>query len=120
MRPLARSASKSPIALRAALHGAAARNAWRTHQAAGSLPAPLRPLWLIEPPLALSERNNRPFWESPLSLLAGPERIESGWWDSKLVLRDYFIAEDASHRLVWIFRERLNASGAWYLHGRFG
>ena len=120
VRPLARSASKSPIALRAALHGAAARNAWRTHQAAGSLPAPLRPLWLIEPPLALSERNNRPFWESPLSLLAGPERIESGWWDSKLVLRDYFIAEDASHRLVWIFRERLNASGAWYLHGRFG
>lgn len=104
-----RPAPQSPIALRAALHSAA-----------GSLPAPLRPLWLIEPPLTLSERNNRPFWESPLSLLAGPERIESGWWDDKLVLRDYFIAEDTSHRLVWIFRERLSASGAWYLHGRFG
>lgn len=81
----------------------------------------LRPLWLLEPPVALSERNNRPFWESPLSLLAGPERIESGWWDEALVMRDYFIAEDSSHRLLWIFRERHpGARQAWYLHGRFG
>ncbi len=84
-------------------------------------PPGLRPLWLIDPPLALSERNNRPFWESPLSLLAGPERIESGWWDDSLVMRDYFIAEDSSHRLLWIFRERQPSStSAWYLHGRFG
>lgn len=81
----------------------------------------LRPIWLLDPPVALSERNNRPFWESPLSLLAGPERIESGWWDDHLMLRDYFIAEDSAHRLLWIFRERLSQSGvAWYLHGRFG
>lgn len=81
----------------------------------------LRPLWLLESPIALSERNNRPFWESPLSLLAGPERIESGWWDEALIMRDYFIAEDSSHRLLWIFRERHQLSGhAWYLHGRFG
>jgi protein ImuB len=69
---------------------------------------------------ACRARNNRPFWESPLSLVAGPERIESGWWDERLVLRDYFIAEDTSHRLLWVYRERLQASGAWYLHGRFG
>ena len=81
----------------------------------------LRPLWLLQSPVALSERNNRPFWESPLSLLAGPERIESGWWDEALVMRDYFIAEDSSHRLLWIYRERHPVSGhAWYLHGRFG
>lgn len=115
------SPSRTPSRLHAALHTAAARKAWSTHATAPSpLLVQLRPLWLIEPPIALSERNNRPFWESPLSLVAGPERIESGWWDERLVLRDYFIAEDASHRLLWVYRERLQASGAWYLHGRFG
>ncbi len=80
-----------------------------------------RPLWLLKAPLALSERNNRPFWESPLVLLAGPERIESGWWDDRLVQRDYFIAEDSSHRMLWIFRERQPQSGnGWFLHGHFG
>lgn len=117
----ARPRSPPPEGLRSALHSTAARRAWDTQRTAvGCLSATLRPLWLIEPPVVLTERNNRPFWESPLSLLAGPERIESGWWDERLVLRDYFIAEDASHRLVWIFRERLSASGTWYLHGRFG
>jgi len=113
--------SRTPGRRRSAVHGAAAHRAWGAHATpAQPGPAQLRPLWLIEPPIALSERNNRPFWESPLSLLAGPERIESGWWDERLVLRDYFIAEDTSHRLLWVFRERLQASGTWYLHGRFG
>ena len=114
-------ALRSPTRLHSALHSAAARKAWSAPSAASPPPpALLRPLWLIEPPIALAERNNRPFWESPLSLVAGPERIESGWWDERLVLRDYFIAEDTSHRLLWVYRERLQASGAWYLHGRFG
>ncbi len=114
--------SRSTPRLRTATHGNAARRAWESqHPSQAALASLLRPLWLIDPPVALSERNNRPFWESPLSLLAGPERIESGWWDDKLVLRDYFIAEDTSHRLLWIFRERLSDTGkAWYLHGRFG
>ncbi len=82
-----------------------------------------RPLWLLGQPVALSERNNRPWWHSPLRLLAGPERIEAGWWDGALVQRDYFIAEDETHTLYWIFRERLSADSprrGWFLHGRFG
>ena len=28
-----------------------------------------------------------------LELLAGPERIESGWWDGADVQRDYYVAQ---------------------------
>ncbi len=86
----------------------------------GALP---RPLWMLEKPQALTERNNRPYGHGPLTLLAGPERIESGWWDSRLVQRDYFIASDESDMLLWIYRERLPEAGArhgWFLQGRFG
>ncbi|MEZ5604746.1 MAG: DNA polymerase Y family protein [Burkholderiaceae bacterium] len=82
-----------------------------------------RPLWLLREPIAISERNNRPWWHSALTLLAGPERIEGGWWDASLVQRDYFIAEDEGHVLYWIYRERLapdDARRGWFVHGRFG
>lgn len=87
---------------------------------AGAMP---RPIWLLPQPIALSERGNRPCWHSPLTLLAGPERIEGGWWDGRLVQRDYFIAEDESNRMFWIYRERLpqgSSRQGWYLQGRFG
>jgi len=85
-----------------------------------------RPLWLLHTPVALAERNTRPFWHGPLALVAGPERIETGWWDGNLVERDYFVAENDEHILVWIFRSRTGRSnqgsgpGTWYLHGLFG
>ena len=86
-----------------------------------------RPLWLLDTPEPLVERDGRPCWQGPLTLLAGPERIESGWWDEQPVQRDYFVAEDDAHRLLWIYRERLPASrptrgtrSGWFLHGRFG
>src|SRR5690606_19402208 len=82
-----------------------------------------RPLWLLHDPLRLGERNNQPWWGTPLALLAGPERIETGWWDQSLVQRDYFIAADAHHVLYWIYRERTAPGGAspgWYMQGRFG
>ncbi|TXH53439.1 MAG: DNA polymerase Y family protein [Burkholderiaceae bacterium] len=87
---------------------------------AGALP---RPLWLLPSPIALQERNNRPYWHGPLTLLAGPERIESGWWDSRLIQRDYFIASDDSDMLLWIYRERLPAADSrqgWFVQGKFG
>lgn len=58
-----------------------------------------------------------------MQLLAGPERIESGWWDGALALRDYFIARAGDGALVWIYRTRLpsaDTADAWFLHGRFG
>ena len=78
----------------------------------------LRPLWLLEQPQALEENGSIPCHHGPLKLLAGPERIESGWWDGADVARDYFIARAADEALLWVYRER-SPAGAWYLHGIF-
>ncbi|MCC6212050.1 MAG: DNA polymerase Y family protein [Burkholderiales bacterium] len=67
-----------------------------------------RPLWLLEPPRRLAE--------GEFVLLAGPERIESGWWDGAEARRDYFIARTGEASLAWIYRER---EGGWFLHGYF-
>ncbi len=75
-----------------------------------------RPLWLIQPPRRLRETSGVPHGEGPLELLAGPERIESGWWDGGDVARDYFIARAAGTALLWVYRE---PGGGWYLHGLF-
>jgi protein ImuB len=76
-----------------------------------------RPMWLLESPRPLAEIGARPHHEGPLELLAGPERIESGWWDGGEVTRDYFVARTQNEALVWIYRER--GGGGWYLHGLF-
>jgi protein ImuB len=78
-----------------------------------------RPLWLLARPQPLREVAAIPYHEGPLSMLAGPERIESGWWDGHDVTRDYFVACNPAQSLVWVYRER-NASPAWHLHGIFG
>ena len=76
-----------------------------------------RPFWLLDAPRPLSEKNAVPLHEDgPLTLLAGPERIESGWWDGGDVKRDYFIARTPREALVWVYRER---QAGWYLHGIF-
>jgi protein ImuB len=67
-----------------------------------------RPLWLLDPPRRLAE--------GEFALLAGPERIESGWWDEAEARRDYFIARTGEASLAWIYRER---QGHWFLHGYF-
>ena len=61
----------------------------------------------------------------PLRLLAGPERIEAGWWDGPAAARDYFIAGTPAGVLVWIYRTRLpqapaQAESGWVLQGWFG
>jgi protein ImuB len=65
-----------------------------------------RPLWLLAP---------RKLDEGAFSALAGPERIESGWWDGDEASRDYFIARLDAGSIGWVYRE----NGAWYLHGLF-
>ena len=71
-----------------------------------------RPLWLTDPPRRLAEGD--------FALLAGPERIESGWWDGAEARRDYFIARTGESSLAWIYRERgAQAGGDWFLHGFF-
>jgi protein ImuB len=83
---------------------------------------PARPAWLLRQPIALLTRQDKPFYQSPLTLLAGPERIEAGWWDDALATRDYFIACNDSHLLLWIYRERQGVDQTepgWFLHGFF-
>ena len=77
-----------------------------------------RPLWLLEPPQALPERNALPQWDGPVALLSGPERIESGWWDGHDCSRDYYLASGPHQELLWLFHERRDPRG-WYLHGLF-
>ena len=82
-----------------------------------------RPLWLLSEPIPLAEHQHRPVYGTPLTLLSGPERIESGWWDGQWAERDYFIARDEQHALLWIFRPRApdpSCRDRWYLHGKFG
>jgi len=84
---------------------------------------PTRPVWLLASPQPLPERQLRPLLEGrPLQLLAGPERIETGWWDGDPAARDYFIAQARDGALVWVYRSRLALSEehGWFLHGRFG
>lgn len=82
-------------------------------------PFAARPFWLLEQPLPLTLHAHRPFYGSPLRLLSGPERIESGWWDGALALRDYFIAQGDEGACYWIYRERDAGSARWFLHGLF-
>ena len=85
-----------------------------------------RPFWLLPKPEPIAERGGRPWRNGPLRLLAGPERIESGWWDAGEsglknagdARRDYFVALTADGRWAWVFRE-LRAPGGWFLHGWF-
>lgn len=81
-----------------------------------------RPLWLLERPEALREVDGRPWRRGQLKLLAGPERIESGWWDGGEAhgdqRRDYFVALAADGGWLWIYRE-CRAPGGWFLHGIF-
>lgn len=110
----------------AAVHGIAAHpdhrpeTAWRACEP-GAAPTRRtqaeRPLWLLDRPRRLLERDDQPQLDGPLTLISGPERIEGGWWDGKDVARDYFVACDARGRRLWIFRQR--QLGEWFLQGIF-
>jgi protein ImuB len=78
-----------------------------------------RPLWILEHPRALAVHEGRPWLEGRLTCLAGPERIETGWWDGAGVSRDYFVAVNPAGMRLWIYRERRGAR-RWFLHGMFG
>lgn len=83
------------------------------------------PVWLLPDPLPLAESDALPLLDGvPLQLLSGPERIETGWWDGGLAVRDYFIASTRDGSLVWVYRSRAQQASAeqmiWFLQGRFG
>jgi protein ImuB len=83
-----------------------------------------RPVWLLREPQPLRDDGGTPLLSGrPLWLVAGPERIEAGWWDGGYSARDYFIAQDHEGALLWVYRFRHApevAQAGWYLQGRFG
>jgi protein ImuB len=72
-----------------------------------------------------------PLYISPVALLAGPERLESGWWSllssaeaegEGLALRDYYVARIPHAGLLWMYRRRSAGEPAWFwfLQGVYG
>ncbi|WP_203343256.1 Y-family DNA polymerase [Vibrio diabolicus] len=72
-----------------------------------AIPSILRPAMQLPTPIALQEQ---------VSLVHGPERIVSGWWDGDEIMRDYYIAHTKQGRWLWIFRDQHKH---WFLHGYF-
>jgi protein ImuB len=86
-------------------------------------PALQRPLIILPAPQPLPQQDERPGYDGQLALVAGPERIEAGWWDfgdphRPTVHRDYFVARNQRGQTLWIYRELKQPRG-WYLHGFF-
>lgn len=77
-----------------------------------------RPLWMLDDPQPLRVVSGRPVFPDALDFEAGPERIETGWWDGKDIRRDYYVARNRRGSRLWVFQDR--RAGRWFLHGLFG
>ncbi len=90
-----------------------------------------RPLLIVPQPVPLpaltGAADKPPRYGGVLRLIAGPERIEAGWWDLAspafgqprgAVARDYFVARNPHGQTLWIYRDLAEPRG-WFLHGFF-
>lgn len=75
-----------------------------------SLTLPARPAWLLQRPIPLRGPAPR--------ILAGPERLETGWWDGDDIRRDYYVLELANGQCAWAFAAP-GERGPFMLHGWF-
>lgn len=112
------------------------RQEWVGHWQPVTVPVPRKvapttelpqPTWVLREPIRLALRNDRPFYQGELQLLAGPQCVEGGWWDrdeeagrGRNVVRDYWLAESEHAGLLWIFKAKLDDGIGWYMHGVFG
>lgn len=71
---------------------------------------PSRPTWLLSRPIPLRGPAPR--------VLAGPERLETGWWDGGDIRRDYYVLELAGGQRAWAFAAP-GERGPFMLHGWF-
>ena len=79
-----------------------------------------RPLWMLPEPALLPADSGYPLHKGcRLTLLEGPERLETGWWDEQSISRDYYTAVNGAGIRLWVFRNRQRTPN-WYLHGIFG
>lgn len=79
-------------------------------EAGVSVPLPPRPTWLLERPIPLRGPAPR--------VLAGPERLETGWWDGGDIRRDYYVLELQTGQRAWAFCAP-GERGPFMLHGWF-
>ncbi|MFC0678948.1 DNA polymerase Y family protein [Lysobacter korlensis] len=92
--------------------------AWRAQAVQSRRPAPQllltpagsRPGWLLREP--------QPLDHDVATIVAGPERIESGWWDGFDIRRDYYLVETVRGRLAWVFCDA-GRHGPLMVHGWF-
>lgn len=73
-------------------------------------PHSLRPMWLLSRPIPLRSPTPR--------VLAGPERLETGWWDDGDIRRDYYMLELPTGQRAWAFAAP-GERGPYMLHGWF-
>ena len=114
------------------------RMEWQTHWQPAPEPLPKKrargsrfpqPSFILEKPLRLAMRGDRPMYQGILQMLVGPHRVEGGWWhrvrneegeSSATAVRDYWVAQSPHCGVLWVFQERLaRDQTAWYLHGAF-
>lgn len=94
--------------------------------------AGLWPAWLLPEPLRLEVLDGQPCYQGRLRRLAGPQKLETGWWSDEddagatpaPTLRDYYIAHSPGAGLVWVFLERQPGGGVaddarWFLQGLY-
>ncbi|HWH81280.1 MAG TPA: DNA polymerase Y family protein [Burkholderiaceae bacterium] len=111
---------------------------WMTHWQPAPEPRPRQlnrsvdipqPTFVFDEPLRLAMRGDRPLYQGLLQLLAGPHRVEGGWWDrttengeqaTRNVVRDYWVALSEHAGILWVFQTRLaNDETQWFVHGVF-
>jgi len=111
---------------------------WMTHWQPAPQPRPRKlnrsvdipqPTFIFDEPLRLAVRGERPLYQGMLQLLAGPHRIEGGWWDrttengeqtTRNVVRDYWVALSEHAGILWVFQTRLaDDETQWFVHGVF-
>jgi len=111
---------------------------WMTHWQPAPQPRPRQlnrsveipqPTCIFDAPLRLATRGDMPLYQGPLLLLAGPHRVESGWWDrttedglqtTRHVARDYWVAYSEHAGILSVFHARLaNDETQWFVHGVF-
>ena len=90
----------------------------RTLASAAPVATNLRPFWLLKEPNRLVRRNGKLYHDQIVTLISGPERIETHWWSGQEIHRDYYVARETNGSKLWIFRERRGERN-WYLHGYF-
>jgi len=87
------------------------------YKAAASAPtvqAKNTPLWLCEPPQALSVRREQLHYQGPMSLVSAAQRMDSHWWQQRQQ-RDYFVAQHQQGSHYWVYYD--HRAERWFLHG---